>query len=220
MGAPVSYSTQPPIIMSQIKLTYFDLRARAEPARLVLAYAGVKYIDDRIPAPWDNPAPWAAMKPTTPYGQTPLLQWDGQVIAQSMTITRFLAAEFGLKGKNNLESAQVDEIVDTIEDVIGVTIKTHFETDPVKKAETVTELNKTAVLPMLANIEKRLVSRGGQFLVGNTISLADIHLFFFCSEYTTPLLLANTPKIANLVKRIEYLPNIQKWIRVRPVSKL
>merc|ERR1711892_1483018 len=170
-SAPVSYSTQPPTIMSQIKLTYFDLRARAEPARLVLAYAGVKYIDDRIPAPW------AAMKPTTPYGQTPLLQWDGQVIAQSMTITRFLAAEFGLKGKNNLESAQVDEIVDTIEDVIGVTIKTHFETDPVKKAETVTELNKTAVL----------------------------------------LLLANTPKIANLVKRIEYLPNIQKWIRVRPV---
>ena len=47
---------------------------------------------------------------------------------------RFLAAQFGLKGKNNLESAQVDEVVDTIEDVIGVTIKTHFETDPVKKS--------------------------------------------------------------------------------------
>merc|ERR1712013_560732 len=31
--------------MSQIKLTYFDLRARAEPARLVLAYAGVRYTE-------------------------------------------------------------------------------------------------------------------------------------------------------------------------------
>jgi glutathione S-transferase len=131
-----------------------------------------------------------------------------------------LAAQFGLKGKNNLESALIDEVVDTIEDVINVTIKTHFETDPVKKAETVSQLNESAVVPMLTNIEKRLVSRGGQFLVGNALSLADIHLFFFCSEYTTPKLLANTPKIANLVKRVEGLPNIQKWLKNRPISKL
>merc|ERR1712050_203080 len=182
--------------------------------------AGVRYTDYRIPAPWDNPGPWAAMKPTTPYGQTPLLSWDGEIIAQSMTITRFLAAQFGLKGKNNLESAQIDEVVDTIEDVIGVAIKTHFETDQVKKAETIAKLNESAILPMLANIEKRLVSRGGQFLVGNALSLADIHLFFFCSEYASPQLLATTPEIANLVKKIGALPNIQRWIRARPASKL
>ena len=133
---------------------------------------------------------------------------------------RFLAAEFGLKGKNNLESAQIDEVVDTIEDVINVTIKTHFETDAAKKKETIGQLNKSTVLPMLANIEKRLSSRGGQFLVGNALSLADIHLFFFCSEYTTPQLLSLTPNIANLVKRVEYLPNIQKWLKSRPLSKL
>ena len=60
-----------------------------------------------------------------------------------------------------MESAQVDEIVDAIEDVIGVTIKTHFEEDPV--AAKVAKLNKSAVL--LQSVEKRLVSRGGQFLV-------------------------------------------------------
>ena len=54
-----------------------------------------------------------------------------------------LAAQFGLKGKNNLESALIDEVVDTIEDVINVTIKTHFETDPVKKAETVSLRNQS-----------------------------------------------------------------------------
>jgi len=186
----------------------------------VLAYAGAKYDDVRLPAPWDNPKPWAALKPTTPYGQCPLLEWDGEEIAQSMAITRFLAAQFGLKGRNNVESAQVDEIVDAIEDVIGVTIKTHFEEDPVAKAAKVAELNKSAVLPMLQSVEKRLVSRGGQFLVGNNISLADIHLFFFCSEYTTPPMLTATPKIADLVRRIGALPNIQRWIRARPASKL
>ena len=34
--------------MPNIKLTYFDLRARAEPCRLLLAYGGIKYEDDRI----------------------------------------------------------------------------------------------------------------------------------------------------------------------------
>merc|ERR1712106_1225614 len=98
-GSSHSSYPAPPSTMSQIKLTYFDLRARSEPARLVLAYAGVKYTDQRIPAPWDNPAPWAAMKPTTPYGQTPLLSWDGQVIAQSMAITRFFGSTVWTEGK-------------------------------------------------------------------------------------------------------------------------
>jgi len=205
--------------MTQIKLTYFNLRARAEPARLLLAYAGVKYQDIRIPAPWDNPSPWAKMKPNTPYGQVPLLTWDGEEIAQSMAITRFLAAEFNLKGRNNLESAQIDEIVDTIEDAINVTIKTHFEEDAAKKAEKIKNLNETTVLPMLAAVEKRLIQRGGQFLVGNTLSLADIHLYFFCSEYTQPALLSSTPKVGDLVRRVGQMPNIQRWVRARPASK-
>jgi glutathione S-transferase len=33
------------------------------------------------------------------YWQIPLLYWDGEVIAQSMAIARFLAREFGLAGK-------------------------------------------------------------------------------------------------------------------------
>ena len=42
--------------MPDIKLLYFDLRARAEPARLLLAYGGVTYEDERIPPPWENPS--------------------------------------------------------------------------------------------------------------------------------------------------------------------
>ena len=31
--------------------------------------------------------------------------------------------------------------------------------------------------------------------VGNNVSLADIHLYFFCSEYTSPPMLNATPKV-------------------------
>ena len=37
--------------MSDIKLTYFNARGRAETSRLILAYAGKQYIDERI-TPW------------------------------------------------------------------------------------------------------------------------------------------------------------------------
>ena len=30
------------------KLTYFDVKARAEPTRMMFAAAGVKYVDERI----------------------------------------------------------------------------------------------------------------------------------------------------------------------------
>eukprot|EP00091_Calanus_sinicus_P012815 TRINITY_DN2864_c0_g1_i13.p1 TRINITY_DN2864_c0_g1~~TRINITY_DN2864_c0_g1_i13.p1 ORF type:complete len:165 (-),score=24.05 TRINITY_DN2864_c0_g1_i13:186-680(-) len=92
--------------MPNVKLTYFDLRARAEPCRLLLAYAGTKYEDERLAAPWDNMAPWAALKPNTPWGQVPLLAWDGEIIAQSMACARFLAREFNLAGRTSMEMAR------------------------------------------------------------------------------------------------------------------
>jgi glutathione S-transferase len=97
--------------MPSIKLTYFDLRARAEPARLILAQAGQKYDDVRLPAPWDNIAPWQEMKPKTPFGQLPVLCFDGVEIAQSMAVARFLGREFGLAGATNVENALMDAAV-------------------------------------------------------------------------------------------------------------
>merc|ERR1711955_196525 len=103
------------IIMANIKLTYFDLRAKAEPCRLLLAYGGLKYEDERIPPPWDPASTWSTVKPTTPFGQLPLLQWGDEVICQSMACARFVAREVGLAGNTSMEAAQVDEIIDVIQ---------------------------------------------------------------------------------------------------------
>ena len=58
----------------------------------------------------------AALKPTLPFGQLPVLEYKGTTICQSMTIARFLANEFGLAGDTPIEKAQVDEVVDSISD--------------------------------------------------------------------------------------------------------
>ena len=66
--------------------------------------------------------PWAALKPTMPWGQVPCLTYNGQKICQSMAICRFLAREIGIAGRNNLEMAQVDEIIDVIQDAIEASV--------------------------------------------------------------------------------------------------
>ena len=81
-----------------------------------------RYEDDRVARPWDNMKPWAALKPTMPWGQVPCLTYNGQKICQSMTICRFLAREIGIAGRNSLEMAQVDEIIDVISDGIDATV--------------------------------------------------------------------------------------------------
>ena len=72
--------------------------------------------------PWDDFEVWKKMKPTMPWGQLPCLTWNGERLCQSMTICRFLAREMGIAGRNSLEMAQVDEIVDVIQDAIEANV--------------------------------------------------------------------------------------------------
>ena len=61
-----------------------------------------------------------------PFGQIPVLEVDGEVIAQSTSIARFLAKEFGLAGKDHLEQAQADMVVDACNDLIDCTSHSCF----------------------------------------------------------------------------------------------
>lgn len=51
------------------KLTYFDIRGRAEFIRVMFAAAGQKYEDYRVLS-----ADWPRLKPATPFGQVPILE--------------------------------------------------------------------------------------------------------------------------------------------------
>ncbi|CAF1248475.1 unnamed protein product [Didymodactylos carnosus] len=117
--------------MSTYKLYYFNGRGRAEIIRLIFAQAGQKYEDIRY-----EHADWPNHKHEMPLGQMPVLEVDGQKIPQSMTIARFLAKQFNLAGKNNLEQAKVDSVIDTIGDLMQIFLKVIFhEKDESKKEE-------------------------------------------------------------------------------------
>ena len=52
-----------------------------------------------------------------PINVVPVLEYDGEVISQSKTIARFLAKEFGIAGKTNVQQAKADMIVDCVTDI-------------------------------------------------------------------------------------------------------
>ena len=52
----------------------------------------------------------------TPFGQVPILEYEGAVITQSIAIARFLAKKAGLYGKDDVTQARADMIVDYVTD--------------------------------------------------------------------------------------------------------
>ena len=63
--------------MTEIKLTHYNAKGKAETSRLILALAGQKYEDKRI-----EPSDMAALKPSLPFGQLPLLEYKGESLSQ------------------------------------------------------------------------------------------------------------------------------------------
>lgn len=51
-----------------------------------------------------------------PFGQMPVLDIDGKIHAQSTAISRYLAKQVGLFGKDDLENLQIDIAVDLFHD--------------------------------------------------------------------------------------------------------
>merc|ERR1719228_1548033 len=169
-----------------------------------------------IAPPWEPTSTWSSVKPSTPFGQLPVLVWDGEEICQSMACARFIAGEVGLAGNSNLEAAQVDEIIDVIQDLINAGVKLYFAKDEegMKKHAEVT------VPTALGQLEKKLVSRGGQFFVGNNFTWADLHTFMYISDLPSKDVLNTFPKLKNLVERVGNIPNIKNWVETRPVTAM
>ena len=64
----------------------------------------------------------------------------------------------------------------------------------------------------------RLIERGGQFLVGNCLTWADIQLYHFSLE--NPGQVEKLHNLGCLAKRVGDLPNIKKWIETRPKTAM
>jgi len=205
-------------VYQQYKLIYFDFEARGEIARYLFAQADVAYEDFRILEMEE----WRAFKPKTPYGQLPLLEFDGNTLAQSDAINRFLARNFGLYGTDAWEQAKIDEITQKIAEDVEKIMPTFFQNDAVKKSEMYQPLLETVVKPLFQLLDKKLADSTSGWLIGKQISLADITAFHWANVFLhgrklppNDLHVETYPKMADFMRRVAAEPNLAKYLKMK-----
>jgi len=156
--------------MPTLKLTYFDMHGgRGEAARLALFIGGIAFEDRRIPF-----AEWGALKPETPYGAIPILEIDGEVIAQSNGINRFVGKLAGLYPTDPLQAALCDEAMGVVEDIAVPIVATFGISDPAELKATREALVEGPLTFYLDRLAKRLAKRGGQYFADDRLTVADL----------------------------------------------
>uniref|UniRef100_A0A9J2P7J0 glutathione transferase n=1 Tax=Ascaris lumbricoides TaxID=6252 RepID=A0A9J2P7J0_ASCLU len=202
----------------EYKLIYFDVQMRAEPARMMFKLAGVPFEDVRI-----SKQEWPQLKPTMPFGQVPVLEFDGHKLGQSFAINRFLARKFGFAGKDPLEQAYVDSIADGFKDFFEATGKTVLKVGTGEIQDKEAAYNETispAREKFLPALRKFLKVSNSEYVVGNSLTWADLLIsnYFATCQGMFPHFLDGYSDIDNYVKHILDLPKIKKWIAERPKS--
>lgn len=101
------------------------MRARAEPIRMILYFGNVAYNDVTIPfSDWPE---HKAKLDICPFGQLPTIQMqNGEIIAQSGTILRFVAKLAGLYPADPLEAARADMVHEMANDMNSINAILNF----------------------------------------------------------------------------------------------
>ncbi len=204
--------------MPKIVLTYFDIDAsRGEAPRLAMIVAGLPFEDRRIPR-----NEWAAQRDKYPFQSLPVLEVDGKVLAHSNTINRYVGKLTGLYPKDDWQAAQVDEVMDAIEDIttrIGATFA--LEGEAKKKARET--LAAGSITRFLQQLEIRLKAGGGEYFVDRRLTVADLKCFLWTrwlksgalDHIPADLVDQQAPLLAKHMERVASHPKIAAYYATR-----
>ena len=106
-------------------LYYLPMRARAEPIRMMLHCANIPYNDKTIT--FDKWPEHKAALDIGPFGQLPALHLaNGEIIAQSGAIVRFVAKLAGIYPVDAIEAAQADMVHEMAQDMNAINALLNF----------------------------------------------------------------------------------------------
>uniref|UniRef100_A0A6U4DPQ7 Glutathione S-transferase n=1 Tax=Phaeomonas parva TaxID=124430 RepID=A0A6U4DPQ7_9STRA len=213
--------------MASYKLTYFDINGRAEYIRLAFVAGGIEFDNELI-----NRDMWQAMKPTTPFGQLPLLTYtkaEGEEpvkIAQSNAILRFVGKAIGLYPEDPVAAMHVDSAMDYMEDIMAPMQATIFPPRYAMPAWDGEDARMAArarlandILPSkFAAAEALMAANGSGWVVGDAMTIADLKWYTHLNRFTSgdldgvpATILDDYPNLKGLLAKVEAVPAIAEW---------
>lgn len=160
-----------------------------------------------------------------PFGQVPALEVDGVFLAQSLSIARYLGHRFGLAGRTPIEHAQVDGLLQTIDEMRQPASSAFWAKDKAKmQAWHDGDLGK-----WLDVLEQHCAkySPSKKWLVGDAMTVADISLYRELSELRDhPVqgvsisdVLDKHPLVCGILANVAANAGIAHWVAHRKESE-
>lgn len=121
-------------------------------------------------------AEYPALKPSLPYNQLPVLEVDGDVVAQSLAILRYAGRLAGLyPAVDVVEAFQIDEVLCIVDKLHNLWDPSYFEKDPEKQLAMRKELAEVTIPKSLGFLEKRATQNTiGPFAFGAKLTVAGL----------------------------------------------
>jgi glutathione S-transferase len=210
--------------MSQPTLYYFAARGRAELIRLLLAEAGIDYLEHPIgqgtPPLSGRPTDLKALQATgfLPFGAVPVWEEpDGFVLAQSGAIASHLARVHGFAGKTARDAARCDELLGAFDDV-RMEMRKLATAGPEARATLREQLASQFLPRWFGYFDRRIQARqgGGQFLVGDGLTVADLALWYLvemCRDNGFSASVAAYPALLGHAERVGSRPRIAEYVK-------
>eukprot|EP01083_Nonionella_stella_P077985 213192_1 len=213
----------------KLSLTYFPLGGRAEPIRLTCAASGIAFTNKSVT--YQEFGQYVA---TYPLRQVPVLEVeiDGttKVITQTSAMLRYVGKLGGMYPKDDdFAALEIDEILSILDDLRNPVVMTIMGkvksllsdsgrfTDDETLAIRQRWLKKT-VPKILAFLEKKLEASTSGFLVGESLTIADVSTFTDLKWFGSGVLdgvsndyLDPFPKCIELLERVENHEGVKKW---------
>jgi len=202
---------------AKLTLIYFKMRALAEPPQLLLNYANIPY---EYKMSWEYfEKPWDVVKPDVPFGQLPLLVTkNGNQIAQSGSIIRYIARIANMIPSNHEIAAKADSIFETAHEMF-------FPLNPTINFATGSAFEE-AKISILSNVQSRLenferllsASPEGPYFLGKELYYCDFGAFHHLSllRYLDKNVFISYPNIQEFMGSIENINPIAEYLKKRP----
>ncbi|XP_052469785.1 glutathione S-transferase 3 [Carassius gibelio] len=194
----------------KVVLHYFNGRGKMESIRWLLAAAGVQFEEVFLTKreEYEKLLKDGALM----FQQVPLVEIDGMQLVQSKAILNYIAGKYNLYGQDLKERAMIDMYSEGIGDLMDLIIMYPFKPPENKPAHlnTIEQKAKDRFLPVF---ERGLAN--SQFLVGNQLSRADVHLLevTLMLQELLPTILSTFPKIQAFQDKMKALPTISKFLQ-------